>query len=146
MNCILENEIFDIEMQLSYKDKIKLYEEELEIKNNIEKKKELNNNLSLLEMGILKCIEIKEENKKTNVNKSEKNIYNNIEIEESEIFANKEWINLINNFEIPKIPKIPKINILDLYGEIIGKNIINTQKELNCDSDWETIDSEEDYK
>jgi len=91
-------------------------------------------------MGILKCIEMKEENKKTNVNKSEKNIYNNIEIEESEIFANKEWINLINNFEIPKI------NILELYGEIIGKNIINTQKELNCDSDWETIDSEEDYK
>jgi len=140
MNCILENEIFDIEMQLPYKEKINLYEDELEIKNNIEKKKELNNNLSLLEMGILKCIEMKEENKKTNVNKSEKNIYNNIEIEESEIFANKEWINLINNFEIPKI------NILELYGEIIGKNIINTQKELNCDSDWETIDSEEDYK
>lgn len=139
MNCILENEIFDIEMQLSDKDKIKLYEEELEKKNNIEKK-ELNNNLSLLEMGILKCIEMKEENKKTNVNKSEINIYNNIEIEESEIFANKEWINLINDFEIPKI------NILDLYGEIIGKNIINTQKDLNCDSDWETIDSEEDYK
>lgn len=139
MNCILENEIFDIEMQLSDKDKIKLYEEELEKKNNIEKK-ELNNNLSLLEMGILKCIEMKEENKKTNVNKSEINIYNNIEIEESEIFANKEWINLINDFEIPKI------NILDLYGKIIGKNIINTQKELNCDSDWETIDSEEDYK
>jgi hypothetical protein len=139
MNCILENEIFDIEMQLSDKDKIKLYEEELEKKNNIEKK-ELNNNLSLLEMGILKCIEMKEEKKKTNVNKSEINIYNNIEIEESEIFANKEWINLINDFEIPKI------NILDLYGEIIGKNIINTQKDLNCDSDWETIDSEEDYK
>ena len=139
MNCILENEIFDIEMQLSDKDKIKLYEEELEKKNNIEKK-ELNNNLSLLEMGILKCIEMKEENKKTNVNKSEINIYNNIEIEESEIFANKEWINLINNFEIPKI------NILDLYGKIIGKNIINTQKELNYDSDWETIDSEENYK
>ena len=139
MNCILENEIFDIEMQLSDKDKIKLYEEELEKKNNIEKK-ELNNNLSLLEMGILKCIEMKEENKKTNVNKSEINIYNNIEIEESEIFANKEWINLINDFEIPKI------NILDLYGEIIGKNIINTQKDLNGDSDWETIDSEEDYK